>query len=400
MNRREFIQRSIILGGSIAFSPQLLWGTGNMKEKQKVLLLLELKGGNDSLNTFIPYKDQHYYSNRPNIAIPKAKVLPITNTVALHPSMDEFQYFWRKGELAILPGLGYADPNRSHFRSIDIWNTASASDEYLSEGWIAPLLQKKYAHSKKLVHGIVIGNGNEGPLYGEGMNNVMIQNIHKFLREGKRQQDDVVVQYKKEVTRYQKKNPALSHILQTQLNLLQASQELRKQLQNTNKLQMKFPRSRFARHMKLAAKIIASGMHLPVIKIALGGFDTHNRQLDPHARRLKELSQGLQAFRNAMVQLGKWDDVLVVSYSEFGRRVAENSSMGTDHGTAATHFMLGGAVKRGVYGEMPSLRQLQNGDLVYTQEYKSLYRTIAEKWWGVEVGNLLQGNNIVTIPCI
>ncbi|MCB1177851.1 MAG: DUF1501 domain-containing protein [Leptospiraceae bacterium] len=380
MNRKEFLK---LTSSGISLLPFLsLPIEGKETSPQpKTLVLIELKGGNDSLNTFIPYKEKLYYQLRPKLSVPADKIISLNGTLGLHPVLTEMKDIWNQGKLALFPGIGYEDPNRSHFRSIDIWDTASDEDEFLSEGWISEIFKANNIPEGLIAHGIIIGSDDEGPLFGRGMRNVVIQNIRKFLNDAKHSEEEEIGVLQKEIKKYNGINPSLSHILTIQKNLLISSIKLREKIKKPVQLKIKFPQNRSGKNFELAAQIIGSEVPIPVIKITLGGFDTHKNQKPKHEKLLKELSSSLASFEKAMKELGRWDDILVLSYSEFGRRVKENGSDGTDHGAAATHFALGGKVKGGIYGTFPDLNALHKGDLKYTTDYRSIYRTIVEDWW-------------------
>ena len=176
-------------------------------------------------------------------------------------------------------------------------------------------------------------------------------------------------------------NPALAHILEVRREISQAASDLQGRMRQAPLLTVGFPANKIGKQLEVAVKLIAAQVPVAVIKVTQGSFDTHAGQSATHHRLLEELAQSLTAFRAAMEQLGAWKDVLVMTYSEFGRRVGENASHGTDHGTAAPHLFMGGRVKGGFYGAPPSLRDLQDGDLKHTLDYRAVYATVIEKWW-------------------
>lgn len=229
--------------------------------------------------------------------------------------------------MAIISAVGYPQPNRSHFRSIDIWDTGASSKEYLREGWLARLLPHLPRSATATADGATIGSG-AGPLAGGDLNVIVI-----------------------------------------------------------------------GRNLETAAKLIACHADIPVIKVSHGGFDTHANQQGNHDRLLGQLAEALAAFRNAMLETGMWFQIVVMTYSEFGRRPAENGSRGTDHGTAAPHIMIGGNIKGGLYGVQPSLVDLENGDLKFNVDFRSLYTTIARRWFGVSA-EFLNGGTYPLIDCI
>lgn len=366
MDRRDFLQLTALLP-TLGLSPELFARSGQ-PNNAPILLLVELKGANDSLNTLIPVDDPSYYHLRPKIAIKKQSAMNIGNGAGMHNSMKELLPYWQSGDLAWLQGLGYAEPNRSHFRSIEIWETASNPDEYDTEGW----LTKLYAQQTDKLQGVVVGS-DAGPLAGEKFDTIIMQDAKSFAALSRRLKQ----------VRATSSNSALSRILDVQNNVHQNSSKLIKALAHTKSVGVAFPKSKFGKQLEQVAQIIHSGLGANIFKVELGGFDTHRNQGPKHANLLKQLSQGLDAFSKTMQKSGNWDNTLIMTYSEFGRRVAENRSGGTDHGTAAAQMVMGGRVRGGLHGTAPRLDRLDgNGDLIYTSDFRSMYHTVATQWLG------------------
>ena len=350
--------------------------TLNEKGKwNRVLILVELHGGNDGLNTVIPYTDEHYYDLRPRLAIPRDRVLQLTPNLGFHPAFQSLMPVWEAQELAIVRGVGYAKPNRSHFRSIEIWETGSASHQVLDDGWLSRVFQEHAPPKTFTADAILLGKGDAGPLGGGATRTIALQDPKKFFQRS---------QYVQPVT-VRTANPALQHILKVQRDISRASNDLQERLQRTPSHNGHFPKTKIGRQLETAAQLLTAHVPVAVIKVTHGSFDTHSRQANQHHRLLQELADALAIFRTTMQEQGLWDHVVLMTYSEFGRRVRENGSHGTDHGTAAPHFLLGGRVKGGMFGTQPSLTNLQNGDLRHTVDYRSLYATITQNWWGLSV---------------
>lgn len=355
----------------------------------RILILVELHGGNDGLNTLVPYSDERYYQARPHLAISRERVLQLSPSVGLHYALEPLMSLWEKQQLAIIQGVGYPDPNRSHFRSIEIWDTASASQQVLDEGWLARLFETHPLPAEFAADGILLGQRDGGPLSGKTVRTIALHDPQQFL-----QQASHVKAVEQSST-----NRALAHILQVQRELTHAAGDLAARLQQVPPLQTTFPPSPIGRQLETAAQLLTAKVPVAVIKVSQTGFDTHAGQLGHHERLLKELAEGLAAFRQTMVQAGLWDRVLLMTYSEFGRRVGENASGGTDHGTAAPHLFLGGSVKGGLYGSLPLLNDLQEGDLKYRVDYRSLYATVMRSWWGIP-GTTIVGPEYQAINCL
>ena len=388
MERRHFLK---LFGTALVYSVcPWTWAAKNtdLKSTNRILILLELKGGNDGLNTIVPYTNSTYYRLRPKLAIQRDQVLQISETLGFNPSLKALMDLWQQKELAIVTGIGYPDPNRSHFRSIEIWETGSSSNDYLQNGWLARALEEKSSFSEAVADGAAIG-GDVGPLAGGKLNVVVIRNINKYLRQAQRV-DEI---------KMTTDNPALKHLLSVHNDLHRSGRALNRILKSRKPLGIEFPQTPIGRNLEITARLISADTRIPVIKVSHGGFDTHANQRFNHDRLLQQLAEAMTAFNLAMVDAGWWDRVLVMTYSEFGRRPAENGSRGTDHGTAAPHFILGGRVKGGIYGSQPSLTSLENGDLKFNVDYRRLYATIARNWWGLN-DKFLKGGPFKGIDCL
>ena len=369
MKRRNFCKQLAIL----PFIPKISYVFTQTRNSKRLppLVLIELKGGNDGLNTLIPYKDSAYYHLRPRLGIKEANVLKLDGRVGLHPAMREMLPFWEDGEMAIVEGVGYDSPNLSHFRSIEIWETASDSDEYLEAGWLAEFFQTYGNDDAFAARGLVLNTSSMGPL--KGVQKVLVtRNIKRLIKQSKS------LAYKK---RESHNNTALAHLLKVESDLKKSILELEKTNLSGVQLAGQFSRDSFSSSLRLAAQILVQQISTAVIKISLPGFDTHSNQSAKHQRLLGQLSRGLMAFRDSLRAAGIWKDVLVMTYSEFGRRAKENLSGGTDHGTASAQFFFGGKIKGGVYGKPPLLDRLKRGNLIHTTDYRSLYSTIVDSWW-------------------
>ena len=341
----------------------------------RILLLVELKGGNDGLNTVIPYANPLYRALRPGIALARERVLQLDEHVGLHARLQPLMEAWQARDLAIVQGVGYPDPNRSHFRSIEIWDTAS-SNRTLGEGWVARALEHAALPKGAGVDGVVIDT-NALPLMGADLRTVVMEDAEAFLRQPQALKDDPVDDGG---------NLALRHLLAVRREVNVAAASLREKLQAAQRPARAYASSPFGQQLDLATRLIAGGAPVQAVKIALAGFDTHANQAPTHEALLAVLAEGLASFRRNMIVAGRWDSVLVLTYSEFGRRAEENASAGTDHGTAAPLFVLGGRVKGGLHGSYPSLADLENGDLRHAVDFRDVYSAIARGCWGQSVG--------------
>jgi uncharacterized protein (DUF1501 family) len=360
MNRRDFLQYTSLL--PLAGLAPTAFAAAPAKQ---ILVMVELKGGNDGLNTLIPFRDADYHRARPSLRVKNG--IPLKDNMAMNPYLKQLLPLWKEGNMAWIQGVGYSNPSRSHFHSMDIWETASTRHE-TTEGWLSRVVPAR----QNAVNGIVLGDSNLGPMAGANSSAVAMNDPKTFLRQ----------------TKYLNKrgfkvaNSSMAHMLNVQNQINTAAKELSR-IQHGKRSPVRFPASAFGRKLETVTKMIINGMDTPVYKVSLEGFDTHAGQVDQHNNLMNHLGGGLHAFSQAMKKAGLWNNVMVVTYSEFGRRVAENNSGGTDHGSAAPHLAIGGRVRGGLYGKQPSLTpsKLHDGDLVHTVDFREIYATIAQKWY-------------------
>lgn len=377
MLRREFIRgmAAVSLAASLPQSVFAAPGTGRGEAYGRLLILVELKGANDGLNTVVPYADAEYHRLRPRIAIKREAVLQLSEREGLHPSLSALMPLWEADELAVVQGLGYPRPNLSHFRSIEIWDTASASDQYLQQGWLARAFKASPVPSGFAADAVVVGNADLGPFAG-GARTVALTNTERFLRQARLATPGRA-----------RGNRALDHILGVEDEVVQAARGLG----GGAALATTFPPGQFGNAVRTAATVLAGKEPVAAIRLGLNGFDTHQNQPGTHAALLRQLGEGLAALKAALLELGRWDSTLIMTYAEFGRRAQENASNGTDHGTANAHFVMGGRVKGGIYGQAPQLDRLDNGNLVHAVDFRSLYATVLHNWWGLDSAAALGG---------
>lgn len=382
MKRRDFLT----LAGAAGAAGVSLWmprpafagGPSASADDRRLLILVELKGGNDGLNTVVPYADPHYRQLRPGIGLARDKVVQLDERIGLHDKLEPLMESWKAKDFAILQGVGYPNPNRSHFRSIEIWDTASSSSQTLNEGWVARAFENTKLPKGAGVDSIVVDT-NSLPLMGPELRTIVMQDAENFLRQAQSMKDNPLVN--------DGGNPALRHLLAVRREINGAASGLRDKLHAAAAPAQEYGQDNpFGRQLDLATRIITAQVPVVAVKVALGGFDTHANQMPTHERLLGVLAQGLATFRRNMIAAGRWDDVLVLTYSEFGRRAKQNASGGTDHGTAAPQFLMGGKVKGGMHGGYPSLADLQDGDLRHSIDFRDVYSTIARDWWGQPVG--------------
>lgn len=373
MQRRDFL-RLLGTAALIPFSTELAFAAAPRADYQRLLVLVEFKGGNDGLNTVIPYADDEYYRLRPRLGIARDQVMQLDEFTGLHPSLKTLLPLWQTNEVAIVQGVGYPQPNLSHFRSIEIWDTASDSDEYREQGWLTQLFTVAPPPRTFAADGVLLGSQELGPLAGGRTRAIALNNPEVFSRQGRNMPAPAV----------HTPNPALAHLLKVEDDIRLAAEDLK----SDYSFRSEFPQTVFGNNLKTAAQVVATSTGVAAIRVTLNGFDTHSNQLATQSRLLAEFAGGMAAFKSALQEIRKWDSTLIMTYAEFGRRAHENGSTGTDHGTASAHFLLGGRVKGGLYGERPALTQLQNGNLRHAVDFRQLYATVAECCW------LLPGHSV------
>ena len=376
MDRREFLN-AVGTATVSALLPGVAFGQRAAGNYANLLVLVELKGGNDGLNTLVPYADPAYYELRPRLAIPREQVLQLDQASGLNPTLEPLMALWKDRELAVVQSVGYPGGNLSHFRSIEIWDTASRSNEYLADGWLARAFTAAPPPRRFAADGVVVGSAEMGPFAGGGARTIALTNTEQFLRQARRAAPGTDA-----------RNPALAHILRVERDIVQAAANL----DGKHEFATTFPRSAFGNAVRTAAQVASSSAGVAAVKVSLAGFDTHSNQPATHSRLLKGLAEGLVALRSALQEIRRWDNTLILSYAEFGRRPRENLSRGTDHGTANAQFILGGRVRGGLYGPAPGLSRLDgNGNPPFAVDFRELYATVLERWWGLDATRALGG---------
>jgi uncharacterized protein (DUF1501 family) len=381
MDRRSFLRSSLSAAGlgalGIGGTAGTLAATAADSRYRNLLVLIELKGGNDGLNTVAPYADPAYYALRPRLALARDSVVQVSDRAGLHPSLAPLLPIWQDRQLAVLQGVGYPAPNLSHFRSIEIWDTASSSEEYLAEGWLTRAFAEATVPRRFAADGVIVGGNDLGPLAGAATRAVAITNTDAFLRQARLAAPSG-----------QARNKAYRHILRVEADIVNAAAHL----DARRDFATEFPDGGFGNAVRTACQVIANPAGTAVVRLSLSGFDTHGGQAATHARILSELARGIVALKSALDELDRWHETLILTYAEFGRRPRENLSGGTDHGTAGVHFALGGRVAGGFYGEAPALQRLNgDGNLGHTTDFRQVYATVLERWWSMPSESTLGG---------
>lgn len=362
---------------------------------EKTLIVVQMAGGNDGLNTVIPYTDSSYFQMRPTLAIPDTQVLHLDNRLGLHPELAPLKKLWDSGHLAVIEGVGYPNSSLSHFQAMDIWQTLDLNGNG-REGWLGKLVSgwvDKDGHPFK-----ALDVGTQTALALQAINaqvptlksvNSYRVNADPMDKDGGSSRMQTLM---KLYSTYPQSAPYAALLEATAVDAQEGSKQLHDAAAQYKPL-VTYPEGPFAAGLQILAETIVQGLGLRVGYVTLGGFDTHAGQLATHAQLMKTLGEGLFAFYSDLQAHGKADNVVVMTWSEFGRRVEENGSLGTDHGTAAPLFVLGNSVTRGIYGEPPSLTSLDDaGNLKYTIDFRSVYATVLDRWLGASSKDVLGGS--------
>ena len=396
LTRRQFVARSsaglslVSLAGGVV--PALLRqaSAAEAVHQNRILVVIELTGGNDGLNTVVPFEDAAYHRARPQLAL-REELHRLDDRFALHPAMAGAAELFKDGKAAIVHGVGYPQPNRSHFRSLEIWHTGHPEPNTVKYGWLGRFLDRTNEDPQKLA-GVAFAERLPQSLLAAHAN---IPAVRDFESYGVFVEGEADVDLKRRMIERlatPSKGPAdanvnLRFLEQQAQNAYAGAKQLREATKNFQ------PRGeyegRLGRQLRMATQVIAADLGTRVIHVSLDGFDTHANQPGVHAELLGQLSRGVSQFQRDLREIGREDDVLVMTYSEFGRRVRENGSRGTDHGAAAPVFLFGNQIQPGFHGDPPSLTDLDDGDLKFTVDFRSLYATVLEDWFGAEAKEVL-----------
>jgi uncharacterized protein (DUF1501 family) len=358
------------------------------------LVVLQLSGGHDGLNAVIPYSDGLYTQLRPQISIAADKVLHLDDQVGLHPNLASFKTLYDQGQLAILQGIGYPHPNRSHFRSMEIWQTARPEGAAPDQGWLGAFMAEIYKAGDSPFECVNFGVSVPQALHTTHAPVAAMQDTSTFQflvdRRLPTMKDPLLKTFSQIVTRPAKKTPALQLVAD---NWTAASQGVQTLSGLTERYQPRaqYPNNPLSKTLQQVAQMLSSDIGTRVAYLQLGGFDTHANEKPQHAALMTQVADSLLAFQTDLEGHGLAGQVLTMTVSEFGRRVKENGSQGTDHGAAGPMFVLGRTVKGGLYGDHPSLSDLDDGDLKFGIDFRSVYATVLENWLGASAQDLLGG---------
>lgn len=396
IKRRDFLKTGSLATASL-WLPQFLKAMENpgaLAPNGKVLVILQLSGGNDGLNTVIPVRNDIYYKERPRLGIKRENTLALGSEAGLHPALPALKSLYDNGELAILNSVGYPNPDRSHFRSMDIWHSASPSDEYWQTGWLGRYLDAQCSGSGIRKGGcspvaLEIDDTLSLVLKGDKVKGLALQDpkkLHEAARSpyfsawatahGPIRQEETPVEY----------------LYKTMAETLSGADYLFEQSRR-KPTTAAYPASELGKSLKTVASLILSDTDTSVYYVSIGSFDTHINQEMQQKRLFEQINGALEVFAKDMKANGKWNDVLVATFSEFGRRVSQNASGGTDHGTANQMFFMGGALRqKGFLNPLPDLTDLDEGDLKFQVDFRQVYATLLKNWLGADIQTALGGS--------
>ncbi len=401
-SRRDFLVRSGSVLALGLLTPAWLRGValaqktdrlnGVVPRSDNVLIVCQLSGGNDGLNTVIPYSEKDYYRLRPGIGIAEKEQIPISGHLALHPALKPLQGLWDSGQLAIVNGAGYPEHNRSHFSSMKIWQTASPEGPSQT-GWLGNYLDLIGSTGPvSPVVGLCLDNSANPALSARKVSVPTIASLDDISELAGTQDAEAAMRAIQQMDG----NTPFGHVSQSTNSALDAVHELNSMLGKYENV-IEYKADKFSSGFRQLAKLIAVSPLTRVAYLSIGGFDTHANQQDRHSELLGNFASGLSAFMQEMQQIGMAQRVTVLAFSEFGRRVKENGSGGTDHGQAGPMFIAGGSVKGGLHGEYPSLQDLDDGDLKYNLDFRRVYASVLDRFMQADSEKLL-GQRFEILP--
>ncbi|MDB5203251.1 MAG: twin-arginine translocation pathway signal [Ferruginibacter sp.] len=378
--RKEFLQIGSLATASMmmpkflkAFEKKDMVPAGN-----KVVVVIQFSGGNDGLNTVIPISNDIYYRERPKIAIAKTAALGLTTDVGLNPALEAFKGLYDDGSLAIMNNVGYPNPDRSHFRSMDIWQSASHSKDYVNTGWLGRYLDAQCKGCDKPTQAVEIDDMLSLALKGNDRKGLAFKDPRRLYSSSNEKF------YKDINAAHASSEETVDYLYKTMSETLSSADYIFQQ-SKLHPTSQSYPNSELGKNLKTISSLIMSDINTKVYYVSLGSFDTHVNQEAQQKRLFTELNDAVKAFTTDLKKNNRFDDVLMMTFSEFGRRVSQNASNGTDHGTANNMFFIGGGLKeKGVLNAMPDLADLNEGDLKHTVDFKNVYATVLDKWLGTD----------------
>ncbi|HMO33518.1 MAG TPA: DUF1501 domain-containing protein [Lacibacter sp.] len=388
IQRKDFLQIGSLATASLLL-PRFLKAFeagGAVPPGNKVTVILQLSGGNDGLNTVIPVRNDVYYRSRPRLGIQQQAALSLTDEAALHPALPAFKSLYDEGSLGILNNVGYPNADKSHFRSMDIWHTASNSADYWNSGWLGRYLDEQCRDCKQPIQALELDDVLSLALKGETKNGIALTDPRRLYSTSQGR-------YYKELLRNrhaQEHEHPVDYLYKTMAETVSSAEYIFEQ-SRLRPTSATYPDTGLGRSLKTIASLIFSDINTRVYYLSLGSFDTHVNQEQQQKRLFTEMNDAVAAFVKDLKANNRFNDVLLFTFSEFGRRVTQNASGGTDHGKANNMFFIGGGLKQqGLYNALPDLTQLDDGDLRFSVDFKQVYATVLNNWLGADAQAILR----------
>ncbi|MEO8766424.1 MAG: DUF1501 domain-containing protein, partial [Ginsengibacter sp.] len=383
--RKEFLQVGSLATTSLMLPKFLKAFDGKVRVPagNKVLVVLQFSGGNDGLNTVIPVRSDIYYKARPRLGIEKDKALLLTDEAGINPALPVFKELFDEGSLGIMNSVGYPNPDRSHFRSMDIWQSGSDSDKYIYTGWLGRYLDAQCSGCGKPTQALEVDDILSLALKGENNKGLAVKDPQRLYNTSREK-------YFKEINAdHEKGEETVDYLYKTLSETLSSADYIFQQSKLRPSSQV-YPVTQTGKNLKTISSLIMSDINTKVYYLSLGSFDTHVNQENQQKRLFTELNDAISAFTKDLKSNNRFQDVMLMTFSEFGRRVAQNASGGTDHGTANNMFFIGGGLQqKGLINAMPDLNDLNEGDLKHTVDFKNVYATLLNKWLGADDKGIL-----------
>ncbi len=362
--------------------------------KDPVLVVLQLSGGNDYLNTVVPYSNPLYEENRRDVGVPLDRVLPLDDELGLHPEMGPIKNLYDQGDLAIIHGIGYANSPRSHFRSMDIWHTCEP-DKLGTEGWLGRAIRDIDPNKENVLTGVSFGPALFRALALTGVPVACVDDLDTYgLLPGiseERQRSRILNKFSRLYSPYVGTTATMEYLGQTGLDTLKGA-DILSEVPSMYSSTVEYPDTTIAKKLKGISQIHLANLGTRIFYCDHGSFDTHSNQVGTHNKLWHDVSQAVESFFDDLREHDASDNVIMLMFTEFGRRVRDNGS-GTDHGAAGVALVAGDRVKGGQYSEYPSMRQgdLEQGDLVPNLDFRGLYTALLEDWLGLDAVSIVEG---------
>lgn len=386
--RRDFLKLSG-LASTALLMPRFLYGLSDspMTRPDHKLVIIQQSGGNDGLNALVPYRNDLYYRARPQLAVPRSEVLALSDEVGFNPALAPLRDLYDQGHLSLINQVGYPNPDRSHFRAMDIWHSGSGPHDYWDTGWLGRYLDHSCSGCVNPHEVVEIDDTLSLALKGQQGKGMALRNPARLQRSTRGKWVDHLA----DTGQQDQAQEALGYLYKTLTETRQSAEYLY-ETSRVYQSRATYPHSHLARDLKTVAELICSGVETSVFYVSLSGFDTHVRQRRQHDRLLGQYAEAVAAFVADLQRQGWFDRTLILTFSEFGRRVAENASGGTDHGKANSLNLIGGALRRpGLYNDMPDLAHLDDGDLPHQIDFRQVYASLLHDWLSTDDQTILRG---------